>query len=84
MHELSKERVQSISEVLKEIQSQCGNCQISFPKQETGDKMITIRGPKNGVEDAKKRIQQIVDELVKKFDHKIIIPVSHKKTLYLL
>jgi hypothetical protein len=46
--------------------------------------MITIRGPKNGVEDAKKRIQQIVDEQVKKFDHKIIIPVSHKKTLYLL
>jgi 6-pyruvoyl-tetrahydropterin synthase len=45
--------------------------------------MITIRGPKNGVEDAKKRIQQIVDELVKKFDHKIIIPVSHKKKHYI-
>jgi hypothetical protein len=64
MHELSKERVQSISEVLKEIQSQCGNCQISFPKQETNDNQVTIKGPKEKAEAAQKRIMDTVAELV--------------------
>ena len=52
------------AEVLKEIQSQCGNCQISFPKQETGESMVILRGHKDNVEAAKKHILDIVEELV--------------------
>ena len=51
--------------MLKEIQSQCGNCQISFPKQETGESMVTLKGHKDSVEAAKKRILDIVEELVR-------------------
>nr|CAD2180551.1 unnamed protein product [Meloidogyne enterolobii] len=51
------------AEVLREIQSQCGNCQISFPKQETGESTVIIRGFKENVENAKKRILAIVEDL---------------------
>jgi hypothetical protein len=62
------------AEVLREIQAQCGHCQISFPKQETGDKIVSIRGPKSGVEAAKKRILQVVADLVgEKNKHLLLI-----------
>lgn len=54
------------AEVLREIQTACG-CQISFPKQETGEKLVNIRGPKTGVEKAKKRIIEVVTDLVSWF-----------------
>lgn len=50
--------------MLKEIQSKSGNCQISFPKQETGETLVTLRGHKENVDMAKKLIQEIVDEQV--------------------
>uniref|UniRef100_A0A914I3N9 K Homology domain-containing protein n=1 Tax=Globodera rostochiensis TaxID=31243 RepID=A0A914I3N9_GLORO len=50
------------AEVLKEIQAKF-NCQISFPKQETGDSMVTIRGRDEGVQGAKARIEAIVENL---------------------
>jgi hypothetical protein len=52
------------AEVLREIQTQSGNCQISFPKQDTNESMVTIKGHKDNVETAKKRILDIVVELV--------------------
>ena len=52
------------AEVLRDIQSNCGNIQISFPKQETGESIVTLRGHKDHVEAAKKRILAIVEELV--------------------
>lgn len=51
------------AEVLKQIQKQF-NCQISFPKQETGDTLVTLRGREENVQNAKARIEEIVDELV--------------------
>uniref|UniRef100_A0A183C4E2 Vigilin n=1 Tax=Globodera pallida TaxID=36090 RepID=A0A183C4E2_GLOPA len=50
------------AEVLKEIQAKF-NCQISFPKQETGDSAVTIRGRDEGVQGAKARIEAIVENL---------------------
>jgi hypothetical protein len=55
------------AEVLKDIQTQCGNCQISFPKQETGESIVTLKGHKDHVEAAKKQIMDIVAELVPVF-----------------
>jgi hypothetical protein len=52
------------AEVLRKIQSQCGDCQISFPKQETGDSAVTIKGNAKYVEEAKKLILDKVHELV--------------------
>lgn len=54
------------AEVLREIQRQF-NCQISFPKQETGDSMVSIRGGKGQVQKAKARIEEIVEDLVSRF-----------------
>jgi hypothetical protein len=54
-------------EVLKEIQTQCGNCQISFPKPDSTDKFVTVKGPKEKAEAAQKRILDIVADLVSDF-----------------
>lgn len=50
--------------VLHEIQDQCGGVIVSFPKQNTGSTKVIIKGGKECVESAKKRIQEIVDDLV--------------------
>lgn len=53
------------AEVLKQIQKQF-SVQISFPKQETGDSAVTLRGRDENVEKAKARIEEIVDEQVER------------------
>jgi hypothetical protein len=52
------------AEVLKEVQSQNGNCMISFPRQEANDSTVTLKGSKSCVESAKARIDEIVADLV--------------------
>lgn len=67
------------AEVLREIQAQCGHCQISFPKQETGDKIVSIRGPKSGVEAAKKRILQVVADLESQMQIQVEVDPKHHR-----
>lgn len=52
------------AEVLKEIQNQNGGCQISFPKQDSGDLKVVIKGSKSCAESSKARIEEIVGDLV--------------------
>lgn len=49
--------------VLHEVQDQCGGVMISFPKQGAGTNNVTIKGGKECVQSAKKRILEIVDDL---------------------
>lgn len=51
------------AKLLKDIQAQT-NCQILFPKQDSGDSKVTIKGAKNCVEVAKQKIEEIVGDLV--------------------
>ncbi|KAL3097476.1 hypothetical protein niasHS_003924 [Heterodera schachtii] len=55
------------AEVLKQIQKEF-KCQISFPKQETGDSLVTVRGRVDNVERAKSRIEEIIEELFDLYD----------------
>lgn len=64
------------AKVLRDIQNKCGNIQISFPKQETGESTVVLRGHKDHVEAAKKRILAIVEELVKNFFILIMVHAS--------
>lgn len=70
------------AEVLKEIQSHNGNCIISFPRQESNDSTVTIKGSKSCVESAKARIEEIVSDIVCFFCrislHNLFIPRNHK------
>lgn len=52
------------AQVLRDVQEQFGGVSISFPKANTGSSKVTLKGAKECVEAAKKRIQEIVDDLV--------------------
>lgn len=53
------------AEVIREIQDQNGGVIISFPRQNSNDSKVSIKGSKNCVESAKERILEIVDDLVR-------------------
>lgn len=69
------------AEVLKEIQSHNGNCIISFPRQESNDSTVTIKGSKSCVESAKARIEEIVSDIESQVTINICIPEEHHRTL---
>jgi len=50
------------AQVLREIQEQFGGVSISFPKVNSGSTRVTLKGAKECVESAKKRIQEIVED----------------------
>lgn len=69
------------AEVLKEIQNQNGGCQISFPRQETNDSKVTIKGSKSCVESAKARIEEIVGDLIAQVTINVEIAEAHHRSL---
>jgi exosome complex RNA-binding protein Rrp4/ribosomal protein S3 len=69
------------AEVLKEIQSQNGNCSISFPKQDSGESKVSIKGSKSCAESAKARIEEIVDDLEAQVTINVEIPEMHHRSL---
>jgi hypothetical protein len=62
------------AEIIKKIQEQNGGVVISFPRQETKDDKVTIKGSKQCAESAKQRIEEIVDDLVSQVTENISIP----------
>lgn len=52
------------AEVIREVQDQNGGVIVSFPRQNSGDSKVTIKGSKNCAESAKERILEIVGDLV--------------------
>jgi transcription antitermination factor NusA-like protein len=69
------------AEVLKEIQNEYGGVIISFPRQETGDKKVTIKGSKQCAESAKARILEIVGDLEAQVTLNVDIPETHHRSL---
>ncbi|CAD5212084.1 unnamed protein product [Bursaphelenchus okinawaensis] len=76
-----KHFVQRGAEVIREIQEQFSGVVISFPKQETGETKVNIKGPKGVVDKAKKRIEEIVADLEAQITVSLDISEEHHRSL---
>lgn len=52
-------------QVLREIAEEYGGVMVSFPRSGTQSDKVTLKGAKDCVEAAKKRIQEIIEDLVR-------------------
>lgn len=50
-------------EVLRRIAEDCGGVQISFPRQGVNSDRVVLKGPKDCIEAAKIRINEIIEDL---------------------
>lgn len=50
--------------MIRSIAQECGGVIIRFPQQGSTANTVTIRGPKNDVENAKKQLQELTNEKV--------------------
>lgn len=50
-------------EVLRRIAEDCGGVQISFPRQGVNSDRVVLKGPKDCIEAAKVRINEIIEDL---------------------
>lgn len=52
-------------QVLRELAEEYGGVTVSFPRTGTNSQRVTLKGAKDCVEAAKKRIQEIIEDLVR-------------------
>lgn len=64
-------------EILQRISDECGGVLISIPPMETNSDRVTLKGAKECIEAAKKRIQDIVNDLEAQVSVEVIIPQAH-------
>ncbi|CAH0720841.1 unnamed protein product, partial [Brenthis ino] len=68
-------------EVLRRIADDCGGVQISFPRQGINSDRVVLKGPKECIEAAKTRINEIIEDLEAKVTIECIIPQRHHRTV---
>ncbi|XP_070561985.1 vigilin-like [Ptychodera flava] len=68
-------------QVLREIGDDFGGVTVSFPRSGTKSDKVTLKGAKDCVEGAKKRITEIVNELESQVTIECIIPQIHHRTV---
>ncbi|KAI5637987.1 KH domain-containing protein [Phthorimaea operculella] len=68
-------------EVLRRIADDCGGVQISFPRQGVNSDRVVLKGPKDCIEAAKIRINEIIEDLEAKVTIECIIPQRHHRTV---
>ncbi|CAG9585451.1 unnamed protein product [Danaus chrysippus] len=68
-------------EVLRRIAEDCGGVQISFPRQGVNSDRVVLKGPKECIEAAKNRINEIIEDLEAKVTIECIIPQRHHRTV---
>ncbi|KAJ2952741.1 hypothetical protein O0L34_g7097 [Tuta absoluta] len=68
-------------EVLRRIADDCGGVQISFPRQGVSSDRVVLKGPKDCIEAAKIRINEIIEDLEAKVTIECIIPQRHHRTV---
>ncbi|XP_041976897.1 vigilin [Aricia agestis] len=68
-------------EVLRRIADDCGGVQISFPRQGVNSDRVVLKGPKDCIEAAKTRINEIIEDLEAKVTIECIIPQRHHRTV---
>ncbi|XP_045484905.1 vigilin [Pieris rapae] len=68
-------------EVLRRIADECGGVQISFPRQGVASDRVVLKGPKECIEAAKIRINEIIEDLEAKITIECVIPQKHHRTV---
>lgn len=61
-------------EVLRRIADDCGGVQISFPRQGVNSDRVVLKGPKDCIEAAKVRINEIIEDLEAKVNNYLSSP----------
>lgn len=56
-------------QVLRELAEEYGGVAVSFPRTGANSQRVTLKGAKDCVEAAKKRIQEIIEDLVRDGKH---------------
>lgn len=68
-------------EVLHNISDECGGVMISFPRSGVDSDRVTLKGPKECIEAAKTRINEIINDLESLITIECIIPQKHHRTV---
>ncbi|XP_049867329.1 vigilin [Pectinophora gossypiella] len=68
-------------EVLRRIADDCGGVQISFPRQGVNSDRVVLKGPKECIEAAKIRINEIIEDLEAKVTVECVIAQRHHRTV---
>lgn len=68
-------------EVLHNISDECGGVMISFPRSGIDSDRVTLKGPKECIEAAKTRINEIINDLESMITIECIIPQKHHRTV---
>lgn len=69
-------------EVINRISEECGGVTISFPRAaDVESKKVTLKGPKEGIEAAKQRILEIVEDLQAMVTIECVIPKKHHRSV---
>ncbi|CAK1552035.1 unnamed protein product [Leptosia nina] len=68
-------------EVLRRIADECGGVQISFPRQGVASDRVVLKGPKECIEAAKIRMNEIIEDLEAKVTIDCVIPQKHHRTV---
>lgn len=68
-------------EVLHNISDECGGVMISFPRSGVDSDRVTLKGPKECIEAAKFRINEIINDLESMITIECIIPQKYHRTV---
>ncbi|KTG45664.1 hypothetical protein cypCar_00001801 [Cyprinus carpio] len=68
-------------QVLRELAEEYGGVAVSFPRTGTQSDNITLKGPRECVDAAKKRIQEIVQELESQVNVEVLIPQRYHRAV---
>lgn len=63
-------------QVLRDLADEYGGLMVSFPRTGSQSEKVTLKGAKECVEAAKKRMQEIVEDLVSRCRHLVLSPDS--------
>ena len=66
--------------VVNTIASECGGVSISFPRQGSDSHTVTIKGPKDCVSEAARRMMEEVDKLKREVTIEVLIAAKHRRS----
>ncbi|KAM9424720.1 LOW QUALITY PROTEIN: vigilin [Pholidichthys leucotaenia] len=68
-------------QVLRELAEEYGGVAVSFPRTGTNSQRVTLKGAKDCVEAAKKRIQEIIEDLESQVSMEVAIPQRYHRAV---
>uniref|UniRef100_A0A182XCS0 K Homology domain-containing protein n=1 Tax=Anopheles quadriannulatus TaxID=34691 RepID=A0A182XCS0_ANOQN len=78
-----KHFISNRGKVLRRIEEECGGMSISFPRMDRDDRndRVKLKGPKDCIEAAKQRMNEIVQELESMVTIEVYIPARHHRIM---